>query len=176
MKRSNYTKGLHDLGNGVYAYLQPDGSWGWSNAGLIAEGEKSLLVDTLFDLALTQEMLNAMSEATKAATSIDILVITHANGDHCYGNQLVRGAEIIASKACCKTWIANGISFLLKLLLLFQLSVFGSRKRRSTVALIMVTWRPLMVAGFSQRAHETLPARILAMGCFAILFHLKPLI
>ncbi len=29
-----YTKGLHDIGNGVYAYLQPDGSWGWSNAGL----------------------------------------------------------------------------------------------------------------------------------------------
>lgn len=100
MKKWNYSKGLHDLENGVYAYLQPDGSWGWSNAGLIVGGEKSLLVDTLFDLALTQEMLDAMSETTKAATSIDILVNTHANGDHCFGNQLVRGAEIIASKAC----------------------------------------------------------------------------
>lgn len=100
MKKWNYTKGIHDLGNGLYAYLQPDGSWGWSNAGLICDEENSLLVDTLFDLALTREMLSAMSSATKAAASIDILVNTHANGDHFFGNQLVQGAEIISSKKC----------------------------------------------------------------------------
>ena len=27
--------GLHELGDGLFAYLQPDGSWGWSNAGLV---------------------------------------------------------------------------------------------------------------------------------------------
>lgn len=100
MSKWKYTKGLHDLGNGIYAYLQPDGSWGWSNAGLIVDGDKSLLVDTLFDLPLTRDMLNAMKAATKAAASIDLLVNTHSNGDHCFGNQLVSGAEIIASKAC----------------------------------------------------------------------------
>ena len=31
-----YERGLHELGDGLYAYLQPDGGWGWSNAGLIA--------------------------------------------------------------------------------------------------------------------------------------------
>jgi len=100
MTKWNYSKGLHNLGNGVYAYLQPNGSWGWSNAGLIVDGEESLLVDTLFDLALTREMLDAMRAATNAADSISILVNTHANGDHCYGNELVTGAEIIASQAC----------------------------------------------------------------------------
>ena len=35
----------------------------------------------------------------RAAARIDTLVNTHANGDHCYGNQLVPGAEIIASNA-----------------------------------------------------------------------------
>ncbi len=30
-----YTRGLHELGDGLYTYLQPDGTWGWSNAGLI---------------------------------------------------------------------------------------------------------------------------------------------
>ena len=25
---AGFTKGLHELGNGHYAYLQPDGSWG----------------------------------------------------------------------------------------------------------------------------------------------------
>jgi glyoxylase-like metal-dependent hydrolase (beta-lactamase superfamily II) len=93
-----YTKGLHDLGNSVYAYLQPDGSWGWSNAGLITDGEVSLLVDTLFDLRLTQEMLDTMRRAVLATSHIDMVVNTHANGDHCYGNQLIADAQIIASK------------------------------------------------------------------------------
>ncbi len=97
-----YTKGLHDLGNGVYAYLTPDGSWGFNNAGLIVDGEESLLVDTLFDLPSTHEMLQAMSSATKAAASIDTLVITHGNGDHFYGNELIKGAEIISTRACAK--------------------------------------------------------------------------
>jgi len=95
-----YEKGLHALGNGSYAWLAPDGSWGWSNAGLIVDSEESLLVDTLFDLRLTREMLKAMRAAEPdAASQIGILVNTHANGDHCYGNELVAGAEIIASTA-----------------------------------------------------------------------------
>lgn len=95
---NGYTKGLHEIGDGVFAYLQPDGSWGWSNAGLVTDGETSLLVDTLFDLKLTGEMLTAMKAATPAAAEINTLVNTHANGDHCFGNQLVADADIIASK------------------------------------------------------------------------------
>src|SRR5260370_23773600 len=98
MSNWSYTKGLHDLGNSVYAYLQPDGSWGWSNAGLITDGEASLLIDTLFDLLLTQEMLDTMRRSGPASSHIDMVVNTHANGDHCYGNQLVADAQIIASQ------------------------------------------------------------------------------
>ena len=94
----NYSLGLHEIADGVHAYLQPDGGWGWSNAGLIVGDGTSLLVDTLFDLRLTQEMLNAMASLTGVAP-IDTVVNTHANGDHCYGNQLVKNAEIIASSA-----------------------------------------------------------------------------
>jgi glyoxylase-like metal-dependent hydrolase (beta-lactamase superfamily II) len=97
----SYTKGLHELGDGCFAYLQPDGSWGWSNAGLIVGDGESLLVDTLFDLRLTGEMLASMVPAT-AAAPIGTLVNTHANGDHCYGNELVSGAEIIASTAAAE--------------------------------------------------------------------------
>ena len=97
-----YRKGLHDLGTGCFAYLQPDGSWGWSNAGLVVDGEATLLVDTLFDLPLTAEMLAAMRAAVPSAARIDTLVNTHANGDHCFGNELVAGAVIVASEACAK--------------------------------------------------------------------------
>jgi glyoxylase-like metal-dependent hydrolase (beta-lactamase superfamily II) len=58
----------------------------------------SLLVDTLFDLQLTQQMLDSLTPFTRSAP-IRSLVNTHANGDHCYGNELVAGAEIIASTA-----------------------------------------------------------------------------
>ena len=94
-----FTKGLHDLGNGIYAYLQPDGSWGWSNAGLITDSGEALLVDTLFDLKLTADMLSEMRRATRDAERIETVVNTHANGDHCYGNQLVEGAAFVASEA-----------------------------------------------------------------------------
>jgi cyclase len=94
----SFTKGLHEIGDGLYAYLQPDGGWGWSNAGLVVDGESTLLVDTLFDLALTREMLEAMRRAVPRADRIDTLVNTHANGDHTFGNQLVAGARIVASE------------------------------------------------------------------------------
>jgi len=92
-----YTKGLHDLGNGCWAWLQPDGGWGWSNAGLIVDDDQSLLVDTLFDLPLTREMLDGMRRAVPAAAKIGTLVNTHTNGDHTHGNQLVEGAEIVGT-------------------------------------------------------------------------------
>jgi cyclase len=94
----SYTKGLQEVGDGLYAYLQPDGGWGWSNAGLIVDGDSTLLVDTLYDLTLTEQMLRAMRDAVPAAARIDTLVNTHANGDHCYGNQLLAGSRIVASE------------------------------------------------------------------------------
>ena len=93
-----YAKGLQEVGDGFFAYLQPDGGWGWSNAGLVVDGECTLLIDTLFDLSLTEQMLSTMRSAVPAAARIDTLVNTHANGDHCYGNQLVGDAVIVASE------------------------------------------------------------------------------
>lgn len=95
-----FQKGLYETGNGIFAYLQPDGGWGWSNAGLISDGDQALLVDTLFDASLTRDMLAIMADATgKGADDIGVIVNTHANGDHCHGNGLCQHAEIIASEA-----------------------------------------------------------------------------
>jgi cyclase len=92
-----FEKGLHELGDGLFAYLQPSGGWGWSNAGLITADGTSLLVDTLYDLRLTQEMLDAMKPVL-ARHPIDAALNTHANPDHCFGNQLLPDAtEIYAS-------------------------------------------------------------------------------
>ena len=97
-----YEKGLREVGDGIWAYLQPDGGWGWSNAGLVTGGDASLLVDTLFDLRLTAEMLAPMRRRTPTAERIGTVVNTHANGDHCYGNSLLSGSEIISSRRCAE--------------------------------------------------------------------------
>ena len=88
------------MGDGLFAYLQPDGSWGWSNAGLVSEGDHCLLIDTLFDLRLTEAMLRAMRDAVPAAARFDALVNTHSNGDHWFGNQLVPTSRILATSRC----------------------------------------------------------------------------
>lgn len=62
MEKWRYEKGLQEIGDGAWAYLLPNGSWGWSNAGLIVDGEESLLVDTLFDERLTADMLAIMKD------------------------------------------------------------------------------------------------------------------
>jgi glyoxylase-like metal-dependent hydrolase (beta-lactamase superfamily II) len=93
-----YERGLHAIGRDVFAYLQPDGGWGWSNAGLVLGRDEALLVDTLFDLRLTSEMLHAIADPL-AGRPISKVLNTHANGDHCFGNELIPDAEVIASRA-----------------------------------------------------------------------------
>lgn len=94
-----YPGGLQDLGGGVWAWLQPNGGLGESNAGLVAGADESLLIDTLWDLPLTKRMLDAMAAPSERAP-IRTLVNTHADGDHCWGNQLLADVEIVGTRAC----------------------------------------------------------------------------
>jgi 2-keto-4-pentenoate hydratase/2-oxohepta-3-ene-1,7-dioic acid hydratase in catechol pathway/glyoxylase-like metal-dependent hydrolase (beta-lactamase superfamily II) len=104
-----YTRGLHEVADRAWAWMLPDGGYGWSNAGLVAGDGASLLVDTLFDLALTREMLAAMRPITDSAPITDAL-ITHSNGDHTHGNQLLdRSVRIIAAKGTAEE-IAHGMA------------------------------------------------------------------
>ena len=94
-----FTQGIHDIGNGLYGYVQPDGTWGWSNAGLIVAGGSTLLIDTLMSVPLTRAMLDAFAREVDGGDAIDTVVNTHANPDHFFGNGLVAKAQIIATQA-----------------------------------------------------------------------------
>lgn len=96
--RPRYPAGLRDLGQGLYAWLLPNGGWGESNCGLVVGRGQSLLVDTLWDLPRTRQMLDAFA-APAASAPITRLVNTHADGDHWWGNQLVPLVEILTSQS-----------------------------------------------------------------------------
>ena len=131
MSKWQFTKGLHEIGNGAYAWLQPDGGLCLSNAGLLIDGDQSLLVDTLIDLPLTREMLEAMRRIGPAASEIDVLVNTHANLDHTFGNQLVEGAEIIASAACAEEMLKDNPPLLHNLQHMAELGEHGQRLQQA---------------------------------------------
>lgn len=95
--KASYEAGVADFGTGNFAWLQPDGGWGLSNAGLVTDDGEALLIDTMFDYKHTRAMLDGFKHASGA--KIGALFNTHHNGDHCYGNALVEDAQIIATEA-----------------------------------------------------------------------------
>jgi hypothetical protein len=74
----------------VYAYIQPNGSWCWSNAGVVTNRQtrESVLVDTLTDERLTADMLRHMAPVLDHSP-LKLLVHTHGDLDHVLGNALV---------------------------------------------------------------------------------------
>ncbi len=92
---ARFERGFQRVGEGTWVWLQPNGGLGESNAGLIASGEHVLLVDTLWDLALTRRMLTEARALVDAAP--ETVFNTHSDGDHVWGNQLLAGARIVST-------------------------------------------------------------------------------
>lgn len=88
---------LREIGDDVFACLQPDRGLGWSNSGLINRGG-GLVIDTFWDLARTRQMIEHYSRVWREPARR--VANTHHNGDHCWGNQLFGGAEIIGHRLC----------------------------------------------------------------------------
>ncbi|GAB2769456.1 MBL fold metallo-hydrolase [Streptomyces daliensis] len=75
---------LHELADGVHAFLQPPGGWCLSNAGVIAGPDGLVLVDT----AATRSRAEALrTEAEGLGRGpVKTVVNTHSHGDHVFGN------------------------------------------------------------------------------------------
>lgn len=97
---ASFDGGLTEIGDGAWAWLQPNGGLGESNAGLICGEGESLLVDTLWDERLTRRMLDAIEPVLAANRApLSHLFNTHGDGDHWYGNGLLgAGVEIVATE------------------------------------------------------------------------------
>ena len=96
---AGFDGGLTEVAPGTWAWLQPNGGLGESNAGLVVGEGSALLVDTLWDERLTATMLAAVVKVCeRAGAPLEHLFNTHGDGDHWYGNGLLgAGVEIVAS-------------------------------------------------------------------------------
>lgn len=94
-----FKEGLYRLDANTYAWMVPNGSWGETNIGLIDCGGQSVLIDTCWDVRYTQELLDAAADIIQQSP-IEYVLNTHADGDHCWGNQLFSNRQIIATQAC----------------------------------------------------------------------------
>jgi len=79
---------LHEVVDGVYAWVQPDGTWWVNNAGAISGAEGTVIIDTCATELRTRRFLAAVRAAT-ADAPIRIAANTHEHGDHTYGNSVL---------------------------------------------------------------------------------------
>ena len=87
---------LRQIADGVYAWLQPDGSWWINNAGAVAGDDGIVLIDTCATADRTRRWLGALAQASGDAP-IRLAVSTHHHGDHTHGNSLLpAGVPIVA--------------------------------------------------------------------------------
>ncbi len=90
---------LTEVSRGVYACIRPDEGLGWSNSGFVSSGG-GLVVDTFYDLPTTRHL--AALYATVVPDPPARVLNTHHNGDHCWGNQVFDGAELIGHRLCAE--------------------------------------------------------------------------
>lgn len=85
-----------EIAKDVFAALTPYKGFGWSNAGFISRG-KGLAYDTFEDLYHTEEM-RQIYEQVAGRRLPSLLVCSHFNLDHVWGNKLYKDATVIMHK------------------------------------------------------------------------------
>jgi cyclase len=95
-----------EVSAGVYAYIQPDGTWWINNTGFLASGQGVISVDACSTRRRTAAYAAAIAAVTPAP--VRAVINTHHHGDHTYGNCLFPGAAIIAHERTREAVIAGG--------------------------------------------------------------------
>ncbi|GAA1633851.1 MBL fold metallo-hydrolase [Nonomuraea maheshkhaliensis] len=98
---------VEEVSDGVFAYVQPDGSWWINNTGFLA-GRRGVVV---IDACSTERRTRAFREAIGKVSDrpITTLVNTHHHGDHTFGNWLFPEATIVGHEGVREQIIADGM-------------------------------------------------------------------
>ena len=84
---------LSEVSPGIYAYIQPDGTWWINNTGFLSGRQGVISIDTCSTERRTQAYLRAIASVSRAP--VRAVVNTHHHGDHTFGNCLLPAAAII---------------------------------------------------------------------------------
>ncbi|MGY1812668.1 MBL fold metallo-hydrolase [Blastococcus sp. SYSU D00820] len=95
-----------EVGDGLYAYVQPDGSWMINNTGFLVGPDGVVSVDACSTEARTRAYLDTVRQIT--GRGVRTLVNTHHHPDHTAGNGLLPDATIVAHEAARTEMIAMG--------------------------------------------------------------------
>ena len=85
---------LAEVADGVFGYIQPDGSWMINNAGFLVAGDGVTAIDACVTERRTRAFLDTIGGVTRSP--VRTLVNTHHHPDHTGGNGLFSGAAIVA--------------------------------------------------------------------------------
>ena len=98
---------VEEVSDGIFAYIQLDGSWGLNNTGFLVGGEGVTVIDTCF----TERRSRMFHDAIRRHTGLPLrtLVNTHHHGDHTHGNYVfLPAATIVGHELCRQEVIATG--------------------------------------------------------------------
>jgi cyclase len=95
-----------EVSPGVYAYIQPDGTWWINNTGFLAGPQGVISIDS----CSTERRTRAYQDAIAAITTAPVraVVNTHHHGDHTFGNCLFPSAAIIGHERTRAEALASG--------------------------------------------------------------------
>ena len=96
-----------EVADGVFAYVQPDGSWWINNTAFLVGGQGVVSVDACSTERRTREYLGAIRGVTDRP--IRALINTHHHGDHTNGNRLFAPAAVIGHERMREAMLAQGL-------------------------------------------------------------------
>src|SRR5438445_4040322 len=85
---------VHEVSAGIYAYIQPDGTWWINNTGFLVGPQGVISIDTCSTERRTRAYQEAIATVTPAP--VRAVVNTHHHGDHTCGNCMFPAPAIIA--------------------------------------------------------------------------------
>jgi cyclase len=100
------TPQVEEVGDGLFAYVQPDGSWMVNNTGFLVGPDGVTSIDTCGTELRTRTYLDAVARVS--TSPVRTLLNTHSHPDHTTGNGLLPEATIVAHEAARTEMIALG--------------------------------------------------------------------
>ena len=98
---------VQEVSDGIFAYIQLDGSWFLNNAGCIVGRDSTTVIDSTG----TEARARAFHKAVRSVTEkpVNTLINTHSHGDHTHGNFIFApDAAIIGHELCREEILASG--------------------------------------------------------------------